>query len=188
VNLPNQLTVSRFVLAALLMIALGLNGVVARVAALVLFAAASLTDALDGHLARSRNAVTRFGQLMDPLADKVLVCAALVGLVGLQLAPAWMVLVIIAREFMVTGLRLLVAEDGTVVAAGWLGKLKTIFQMTAILLLLGARCFPVVGSYAGVQVYGLWLGGLCLWLAVFFTVLSGADYFWKLRHAFLRDT
>ena len=151
-NLPNTLTTSRLVAALVVMLAMALPIPFSSTVAFVVFVAASITDYWDGKLARTRYGVTAFGKLMDPLADKVLVCAALVGFVGIRLqyepayslVPAWVVVVIIAREFAVTGLRLLVASGGEarILSAGSWGKLKTVWQMIAIIatfILLAVR-------------------------------------------------
>ena len=151
-NVPNTLTTSRLVAALVVMLAMALPIPFSTTLAFVVFVAASITDYWDGKLARTRYGVTAFGKLMDPLADKVLVCAALVGFVGIRLkyepayslVPAWVVVVIIAREFAVTGLRLLVASRGErrILSAGGWGKLKTVWQMVAIIatfILLAVR-------------------------------------------------
>ncbi len=151
-NLPNTLTVSRLFAAVVVMLAMALPIPFSTTVAFAVFVVASITDYWDGRLARSHYGVTAFGKLMDPLADKVLVCAALVGFVGIRLeyephyslVPAWVVVVIIAREFAVTGLRLLVAmrDEGRIISAGNWGKLKTVWQMVAIIatfILLAAR-------------------------------------------------
>ena len=151
-NLPNTLTVSRLFAAVIVMLAMALPIPFSTTLAFVVFVVASITDYWDGKLARTHYGVTTFGKLMDPLADKVLVCAALVSFVGIRLpfepvyslVPAWVVVVIIAREFAVTGLRLLVAtrEQGHIISAGSWGKLKTVWQMIAIIstfVLLAAR-------------------------------------------------
>jgi len=149
----------------------------ARVAALSVFIIASITDALDGYLARNHFGCSSFGKLMDPLADKVLVCAAFIGFVELDCIRAWMVVLIIAREFMVTGLRLLMIEKGTVMPAGMWGKVKTTVQMLAICLyffgLIGKSDFlPMPGSP-----FAWWLGlGVSL-----LTAWTGIVYFWQLR-------
>lgn len=163
-NLPNTLTVSRMVAAAIMMLAMALPIPFSSTVAFAIFVAASITDWWDGHLARTRYGVTAFGKLMDPLADKVLVCAALVGFVGIRLpnepayslVPAWVVVVIIAREFAVTGLRLLVvsSDQRRILSAGNWGKLKTVWQMVAIIatfILLAARedVFPFLNLSAG---------------------------------------
>jgi CDP-diacylglycerol---glycerol-3-phosphate 3-phosphatidyltransferase len=138
------------------------------VIAAAVFALAALTDGLDGYIARRRSEVTTFGKLMDPLADKLLVIAALVSLVSLDRLAAWIAMVIIAREVAVTGLRSLAAEQGVVIAASWLGKLKTLLQVAAIICLIAFDPAPV------------WVD-ILLYLAVAITLISGADYFLGLR-------
>ena len=135
-NPPNLLTMSRLVLAAVMMAFLSLAFPFARTLALLVFIGAAFTDYLDGYLARTRYGITAFGQLMDPLTDKVLVCAAFVSLVEMHRVPAWIAVVIIGREFLVTGLRLLAAHRGQVVSAGRWGKHKTVWQIAAIVILL----------------------------------------------------
>jgi len=135
-TLPNILTVSRFGLAALLLVFLTLSFPFRHSLALIVFVAAGLTDFVDGYLARHVYGVTSFGQLLDPLADKVMVCAAFVAFVGLQVLPAWIVVIIISREFLVTGLRLLAMERGQVLSVGKWGKHKTAWQIVAIVALL----------------------------------------------------
>ncbi len=182
-NLPNKLTVSRFYMTGLMMAALSINFHYSSVVALLLFIFASLTDALDGHLARSKYGTTDFGKLMDPLADKVLTSAAFIAFVQIGIIPAWFAVVIITREFMVTGLRLLVAERGVVMSAGIWGKLKTIFQMIAItfaFVILACCDFRVAAcSYAIISMNFL------MWSAMILTVISGVDYFWKYRAEFM---
>lgn len=145
----------------------------------LIFIIASATDWIDGYLARKHNLVTNLGKFLDPLADKLLVSAALISLVELQLAPAWMVVVIISREFAVTGLRLVAAGEGEVMAAGQLGKIKTVTQIIAISALL-LHDIPFSGI-------GFPLGDVFLWIAVFFTVISGWDYFAKNKHVFVNS-
>lgn len=135
-NVPNILTLSRLGLAAVLMALMSVSVPYAGTLALFVFIAAGITDYLDGHLARTVYGITPFGQLMDPLTDKVLVCAAFVGFVGLQILPAWIVVIIISREFLVTGLRLLAATKGDVIPAGKWGKHKTVWQIVCIAILL----------------------------------------------------
>jgi CDP-diacylglycerol---glycerol-3-phosphate 3-phosphatidyltransferase len=132
------------------------------------FALAAATDGLDGYFVRSRDAVTTFGKLMDPLADKLLVTAALVSLVSLNRLEAWVAMVIIAREIAVTGLRAIAAERGIVIAASWLGKLKTVLQIAAVIALIATNPAPA------------WVDAL-VYLALVVTVVSGADYFFGLR-------
>jgi CDP-diacylglycerol--glycerol-3-phosphate 3-phosphatidyltransferase len=138
------------------------------VIAAIVFALAALTDGLDGYIARRRRQVTNFGKLIDPLADKLLVIAALISLVSLNRLAAWIAMVIIARELAVTGLRSVAAERGVVIAASWLGKLKTGLQIAAILALIAFDPTPA------------WANAL-LYVAVAVTVISGADYFFGLR-------
>lgn len=192
-NLPNQLTCSRFVFAAALMVVLQFDFLFSKTLALLLFAVASLTDALDGHLARTRFGVTSFGKLMDPLADKVLVTVALVGFVGMTtrfylpgrpLVPAFMVVIILVREFMVTGLRLLAVESGQVIAAGKLGKWKTVLQITAIVItllsLVITRDFMRDSdeiTVKHVEFAARWLIWFFMTAATVLTVLSGWEYF-----------
>jgi len=135
-NLPNKITISRILLIPIFMIVLYLPIPHREIIALAIFILAAATDGIDGHIARSRNLVTNFGKFLDPLADKLLVTAALVALVGMQRIPSWIVTVIIAREFAVTGIRLLAVGEGRVIAASMLGKIKTVTQIIAISLLL----------------------------------------------------
>ncbi len=167
-NLPNILTVLRIVAVPVLVVALlgVLPGGDALAAAV--FALAALTDGLDGYIARSRGSVTTFGKLMDPLADKLLIVAALVSLVSLDRLAGWVAMVIISRELAVTGLRTVAAERGVVIAASWLGKVKTALQIAAVFALIVANPAPV---WVDVLVYA----------AVAVTVISGIDYFFGLR-------
>lgn len=135
-NVPNTLTLSRLVLAGVMMVFLTLAFPLAKSLALLVFVAAGITDYLDGHLARTTYGVTTFGRLMDPLTDKVLTCAAFVSFVELRLIPAWIAVIIISREFLVTGLRLVAAHKGMIIPAGKWGKHKTVWQIIAIVLLL----------------------------------------------------
>jgi len=167
-NLPNTLTLLRILLVPVVVVALLDQTPNGDAIAAGVFALAALTDGLDGYIARSRGAITPFGKLMDPLADKLLVTAALVALVSLQRLEAWIAMVIIAREFAVTGLRGVAAEQGVVIQASWLGKLKTILQVVAIIALIAAYPAPL-----GVD--------LVVYLAVAVTVASGVDYFFGFR-------
>src|SRR3954451_5732734 len=167
-NVPNVLTLLRIVAVPVLVVVLlgafpGGDAVAAAV-----FALAAISDGLDGYIARSRGSVTTFGKLMDPLADKLLIVAALVSLVSLDRLAAWVAMVIISRELAVTGLRTLAAERGVVIAASWLGKVKTALQVAAVFALIVQNPAPV---WADVLLY----------LAVAMTVISGADYFFGLR-------
>jgi CDP-diacylglycerol---glycerol-3-phosphate 3-phosphatidyltransferase len=132
------------------------------------FALAAVTDTLDGYIARQRDAITTFGKLMDPIADKLLVAAALIALVSLNRLAAWIAMVIIAREFAVTGLRLVAVEQGVVIQASWLGKVKTILQVAAIICLIAFDPTPLAVD-------------LLVYAAVAATVVSGVDYFFGFR-------
>jgi CDP-diacylglycerol---glycerol-3-phosphate 3-phosphatidyltransferase len=167
-NLPNALTVVRIMLVPVLVAALLGNTPEGDVLAAVVFALASLTDFIDGYLARSRDSVTTFGKLMDPLADKLLIVAALISLVSLHRLAAWVAMVIIARELAVTVLRLGATQAGVVVAASSWGKLKTALQIAAILAVIAVHGQPP------------WVLAL-LYAAVAATVLSGLDFFFGLR-------
>lgn len=139
--------------------------------AAVIFAIAAATDGLDGYIARSRNEITTLGKFMDPLADKLLVSAALVSLVELGKIPAWIVVVIIAREFTITGFRTIAASEGITIAASPLGKIKTSTQLIAIILIL-INNFPF-------NVINLPLDRVLLYIAAFFTIVSGLDYLYR---------
>lgn len=182
-NLPNQLTLARLGLCAVFVFFLSVDWQYAATAALVVFLLASFTDWLDGELARRYDQVTDFGRLFDPLADKVLVSAALIGLTARGLAPMWMVVVIIAREFLITGLRTLAAVKQRILAAERLGKHKTITQM---LVVIASLLWLVAGEWHWQSTPGgHWLRASLFWLyalTVLVTVVSGGGYFWKNRH------
>lgn len=195
VNLPNQLTVSRFALTALFLAALFLPFPGHESAALALFSLAAATDALDGRIARRRGLITNFGILMDPLADKILTCSALIAFVELRRMEAWMVVIIVARELAITGLRLLAASKNVVLAAEGFGKHKTISQMTTILAILVTMSLPqwgIVGDHTfGLPVAGqpwvAWVGEISKWATVALTLLSGGVYLWRNRAVYLND-
>ena len=167
-NAPNILTVLRILMIPVIVVALLEETAEGDVIAATLFALAALTDGLDGYIARRQRQETAFGKLMDPLADKLLVTAALVSLVSLDRVAAWVAMVIIAREFAVTGLRSVAAERGVVISASWLGKVKTGLQVAAIFGLIAFDDSPV-----GVDIL--------VYAAVAMTVISGADYFTGMR-------
>jgi CDP-diacylglycerol---glycerol-3-phosphate 3-phosphatidyltransferase len=167
-NLPNVLTVLRIMLVPVLVAALLGNTPSGDVLAAVVFALASLTDFIDGYLARARGSITTFGKLMDPLADKLLIIAALLSLVSLNRLPAWIAMVIITRELAVTVLRMGATQAGVVMAASMFGKVKTCLQIAAILAVIAVHGQP------------LWVS-LLLYATVLVTVLSGLDYFFGLR-------
>jgi CDP-diacylglycerol--glycerol-3-phosphate 3-phosphatidyltransferase len=179
-NLPNALTIGRIFLVPLLVVVLLTKfegrlilGMRKELVGAAIFGLASLTDVLDGYLARRRKQITTLGQLMDPLADKLLITAALVSLVQMDLAPAWMVAVILGREFAVTVLRSIAHARGVIIPASPLGKFKMVSQVIAILLLIlgrdHLRQFHVLGTVA-------------LWVAVVTAIASGVDYYRKFNH------
>lgn len=169
-NLPNKLTVLRVCMIPFFVVMLLLNGgenQTYRCIAAAIFIVASLTDMLDGKIARKYNLVTNFGKFMDPLADKLLVCSALICLVDLKQLPAWMVIVIISREFIISGFRLVASDNGIVIAASYWGKFKTTFQMISVILLI-------------VRIPALTvLTQICVWTALVLTVISLVDYIAK---------
>jgi len=167
-NLPNVLTLLRILAAPVVVVALLGETPNGDALAAGVFALAALTDGLDGYFARSRDAVTTFGKLMDPVADKLLIAAALVSLVSLDRVAAWVAMVIIAREFAVTVMRVIAAERGIVISASWMGKVKTVLQIAAVFALIAANPAPA------------WVDGL-VYAAVAVTLVSGADYFFGLR-------
>ena len=169
-KLPNILTVSRFVLAAVFMVCLSVSFPGSPIAAVVVFGIAALTDALDGHLARKVYGCSAFGKLMDPLADKVLTAAAFIGFVELKIMPAWMVTLILSREMMVTGLLLLAIDKGVVLSASVWGKQKTIWQMVFISIILLAAAFQILDNLGA----AVWWAGLAITIL---TVWSGLVYF-----------
>ncbi|MCG0238134.1 MAG: CDP-diacylglycerol--glycerol-3-phosphate 3-phosphatidyltransferase [Firmicutes bacterium] len=174
-NLPNLITLLRILLIPIFLLVLFSRIPSGELWASALFVAGALTDGVDGYIARRRGQVTVFGKLMDPLADKLLVAAALVALVELGVLSTWVVLAILGREFAVTGLRALAAADGVVIAAGPLGKVKTALQVVAILtVLVGSR--PDLGP---VRQIGPWM----MALAVAATLVSGLDYGWRYLRA-----
>lgn len=172
-NLPNKLTVLRVLLIPVFMVLL-MTGHWYWSASI--FIIASLTDALDGHIARKYKLITNFGKIMDPLADKLLVTAALLCLCQLGVVAAWMVFVILAREFLISGLRAVAASQGIVIAASVWGKLKTISQMVAIVLLL-LQNWPF-------EMLKVPMDMIMLWIAVIMTILSGVDYIIKSKDVF----
>jgi CDP-diacylglycerol---glycerol-3-phosphate 3-phosphatidyltransferase len=167
-NLPNLLTVARIMLVPVLVVALLGNTPSGDVLAAIVFALASLTDFIDGYLARSRDSITTFGKLMDPLADKLLIVAALISLVSLGRLAAWVAMVIITRELAVTVLRMGATQAGVVMSASMFGKVKTCLQIAAILAVIAVHGQP------------LWVS-LLIYVTVLVTVLSGLDYFFGLR-------
>mgnify|MGYP000241585719 FL=1 len=176
-NLPNKLTMARVIMIPFFVFFLlwqnGENRTF-RMIALALFIIASLTDLLDGKIARKYNLVTNFGKFMDPLADKLLVCSALICLIELNALPAWMVIVIISREFIISGFRLIASDNGVVIAASYWGKFKTTFQMVSVvLLILDIQALAFVTT-------------ICVWIALLLTIVSLVDYIYK-NHKILTE-
>jgi CDP-diacylglycerol---glycerol-3-phosphate 3-phosphatidyltransferase len=168
-NAPNLLTVARILLVPVLVVALLVEAPQGSTVAAVVFAVAALTDTLDGYLARSRGVITTFGKVMDPIADKLLIAAALLALVSLGRVAAWVAMVIIAREFAVSGLRIVAGQQGVIITASAFGKAKTWSQVAAVMALIAA---PDPGATWVLALVGL---------AVALTVLSGIDYFLSFR-------
>ena len=162
-NVPNTLTIIRMILIIPFVILL-LNG--ADIPAVIIFIVASLTDMLDGQIARKYNLVTNFGKFMDPLADKLLVCSALICLVEMERLSAWIVIIIIAREFIISGFRLVASDNGIVIAASYWGKFKTVFQMVMVVVLMlniQNNIFQMIGT-------------VLVWISLILTIVSLADY------------
>lgn len=167
-NLPNKLTLLRVIMIPFFVVFMLMEGIAStRYIALALFVVASFTDFLDGNIARKRNLVTNFGKFMDPLADKLLVCSALICLIETGQLPAWYVIIIIAREFIISGFRLIASDNGIVIAASYWGKFKTVSQMIMIILMiLNIPALSIVTT-------------LFYWIALVLTVVSLADYIKK---------
>lgn len=172
-NLPNKLTVARVCMVPLFMIALLMNTPESRMIAAILFALASLTDMLDGQIARKYNLITNFGKLMDPLADKILTAAAMVCLVELGDLASWIVVIVLFREYGITGLRSVAASENIVIAAGNWGKVKTVCQMVALILMM---LKPQIVALCGIDI-----GLILMYVALVLTVYSGIDYVVKLN-------
>ena len=170
-NLPNKLTIARVLLIPFFVFFLlvPVAGDASRYIALAIFIVASLTDLADGKIARKYNLVTNFGKFMDPLADKLLVCSALICFVEMELLPAWIVIIIISREFIISGFRLVASDNGVVIAASYWGKFKTTFQMIMIILLIA----QIPGSIFD------FLEQLFIYIALILTVVSLLDYLIK---------
>lgn len=168
-NLPNKLTIARMILIVPFVVCMltGAEGNL-RFLALAIFILASFTDLLDGYLARKNNLVTNFGKFMDPLADKLLVSSAMICLVELHRIPAWIVIIIISREFAISGFRLIASDNGIVIAAGWWGKCKTVVQMFMIMFLIA----DFGGVFRTVE-------QILIWAALALTIISLVDYILK---------
>ncbi len=187
-NLPNTITLFRLVLTAVFCAAASAEGVVGYAIALGAFVLGAISDWLDGYLARKMNLVTSLGKLLDPLADKILVCSGFVYLSAKGLCPVWVTALIICREFLVTGIRQIAVEKGQVIAADGLGKWKTTFQLVFIITALVYLTLetvqsanPIVGFLQSLSDKAGWLFPLSLWPAVALTVISGLSYLWNSR-------
>lgn len=197
-NLPNKITVARMLLIPIMIIVpyLGFNNIlfgsvtIGSFITLIIFLIASFTDFLDGYLARKNNLVTTFGKFLDPIADKLLVLSALIMLVEQGIIPGWIPIIIAAREFIVSGIRMLAAGDGKVIAASWYGKVKTVSQMIAIsLAFLSTNTFMQFTSVemgTGALILNI-LMSLAMVIAVLTTILSGIDYFMKSKDIVLKS-
>ena len=168
-NLPNKLTLFRVFLIPVFVVFMlvSVTGPYDKWIALAIYVIACLTDMLDGKIARKYNLITDFGKFMDPLADKLLVCSAMICLIELGRLPAWIVIVIISREFIISGFRLVAADNGVVIAASWWGKFKTVFQMAMTILMIAdiEALRPITR--------------IVMWIALILTVVSLIDYLWK---------
>lgn len=176
-NLPNKLTILRTIMIPVFLIFLYIPGLgmTGDVLAAAIFVLASFTDLLDGKIARKYNLITNFGKFMDPLADKLLVCSALIALVDLNRIPAWVVIIIIAREFIISGFRLIASDNGVVIAASYWGKFKTTFQMIMIILLILNIDYP----------YSNIVNMVIMYIALALTIISLFDYIIKNYKVFI---
>jgi CDP-diacylglycerol---glycerol-3-phosphate 3-phosphatidyltransferase len=194
-NLPNKLTLSRFGLTIVFLAVMYSQAPLHETLALAVFVAGSISDFLDGYIARRNKLVTNFGILMDPLADKILVCSAFIAFVGLNWISAWMVVLVVARELAITGLRLLAASKNVVLAAEGYGKHKTISQIVAIISILVLHSYlewgPVGRAVFGFELFQRpwvqWFTEISIWLAVALTFISGWLYLWRNRGLYLED-
>lgn len=194
-NLPNKLTASRFVLTVVFLAVMFSRIRFHETIALALFILAGISDFLDGEIARRRKLITNFGILMDPLADKIMICSTFIAFVGVDWLPAWMAVVVVARELAITGLRLLAASKNVVLAAERFGKDKTISQIVAIIAIFVLHAYEQWGA-PGQAVFGWilldkawvwWFAGAAKWVAVALTFTSGWLYLWKNRALYLHD-
>lgn len=191
-NLPNKLTVLRIVMTPVFLLLLLLDFPFHNLAAGLVFGAAALTDMIDGKIARGRGLITNLGKFLDPLADKMLTTAAFLGFLAEGWLDVWAVMIVLTREFMVTSVRLVAAKDGTVIAASFAGKAKTVAQFIAILYMIAGLEFvswqDTLLAGAGVpdwvyQAVPL-VGRVLIWVSVVLTVISGLQYLWAYRHYF----
>ena len=186
-NLPNKLTIFRVILIPFFVFFMLFEpeNIIFRIIAEVIFVVASITDLLDGKIAREENLITNFGKFMDPLADKLLVCSALICLVSSGQIDAWIVIVIIAREFIVSGVRLVASDKGVVIAASMWGKLKTTFQMIMVILLILNLSYFFAGTIFGTIV--MYLEIILIYISLILTIVSMIDYLIKNKHILMED-
>ena len=187
-NLPNKLTLVRIALIPVFVLLIYFENLWCQLAAALVFIGASITDYLDGNIARKNNLVTNFGKFADPIADKMLVMSAFIMLVAQGRMPAWVCIVFLAREFTISGFRLVAAGGGKVIAAGMLGKIKTVTQMiAAVALILFVPCTGKIDAMLGwFSDIGQVLANIMMYVMTVMTVWSGADYIYKNRH-FIKD-
>lgn len=192
-NLANKLTISRIILTFVFMLFLFSKGLVFKILALVIFIIASWTDFLDGYLAKKRNEITDFGKFMDPIADKILVVSAFLAFVEMKLIPAWMVVIIVFREFIITGLRLIALAKGEILEAEIAGKHKTISQIISIYVIL----FFIIFKASSTSVFEFWSENLeyllkqtifyTMLITVFLTIISGISYLARNKRFFINE-
>ena len=184
INLPNRLTLLRIAMIPVYVVLVSFAGLGWQIAAVAVFLAACITDLLDGKIARARNLVTDFGKFADPIADKLLVMSCFVMLVYQERMPGWVCIIFLAREFIISGFRLIAAGSGKVISAGMLGKIKTNTQMAAAVALMLLKPFggmePLLGNAGAI------IADILMYIACFMTVWSGTDYIWKNR-SFISD-
>lgn len=172
-NTANKLTILRVILVPFFMFFLMKDSFACQVAALAIFAIASLTDMIDGKVARRYNQITAFGKFADPLADKMLIVGAMLALMRYELVSVWAVFIVLCREFIVAGIRLAAVTEGEVIAASIWGKLKTVSQMIAVIIAILLLTFNILPDYSHM------ITDVCIWISVILTVISGADYYIK---------
>ena len=190
-NWANRLTLSRLLLTVLFVAALSSSWAYARTSALVIFLIAGLTDFVDGEIARRYGSITNFGKLMDPLVDKIMMAAAFISLVPLKAVPAWAATAVVARDFLITGLRLMASAKGRVLPAERLGKQKTSWQVITVIFFLGLLAIAEL-RYANERStwwFRAWhdAGPVLVWITVALTIYSGLGYAWRHRELIVSD-
>ncbi len=190
-NLPNKLTIARIVMVPLYLVLLVWDFPFHYLASLVVFTAASLTDYFDGKIARSQNLVTNLGKFLDPIADKMLTTAAFLAFLAMGVTDVWAVMLIMTREFMVTSVRLMAAGGGTVVAASFAGKLKTVMQYIAIITMMVSLQWKEICLWIELPSLAytipIFVSQIAIWVSVVFTCISGVQYFWQFCHYFTEN-